>query len=110
MGAGSQVTTSSETIKSSAKSSTKIQSANPSRAFVGYLVEIILWILLLTMAAIEFGPISWIFATSLRNPSDSFNLPPDFLPTAFHWENYVAVVNSPQINFLRFFWNSLRIA
>jgi multiple sugar transport system permease protein len=75
-----------------------------------YLGEIVIWTFLIVMAIIEFAPISWIFATSLRNPADSFNLPPDFWPTAFHWQNYVAVVNSPQINFLGFFWNSLKIA
>ena len=67
-------------------------------------------VFLLIMAIIEFGPISWIFATSLRAPADSFNLPPDFWPTAFHWENYLAVIQSDQINFLGFFWNSLKIA
>ncbi len=75
-----------------------------------YLGEIVIWTFLIVMAIIEFAPISWIFATSLRSPADSFNLPPDFWPTAFHWQNYVAVVNSPQINFLGFFWNSLKIA
>jgi multiple sugar transport system permease protein len=75
-----------------------------------YLGEILIWTFLIVMAIIEFAPISWIFATSLRNPADSFNLPPDFWPTAFHWENYVAVITSPKINFLGFFWNSLKIA
>lgn len=75
-----------------------------------YLAEAIIWTLLIGMAIIEFAPISWIFATSLRNPSDSFTLPPDFLPTAFHWQNYAAVISSPRIDFLRFFWNSLKIA
>jgi multiple sugar transport system permease protein len=75
-----------------------------------YLAETGIWAFLLVMALIEFAPISWIFATSLRNPADSFNLPPDFWPTAFHWENYVAVITSPKIEFLRFFWNSLKIA
>jgi len=72
--------------------------------------EILIWSFLIIMAIVEFAPISWIFSTSLRNPSDSFKLPPDFWPTAFHWENYLAVINSPQINFLLFFWNSLKIA
>lgn len=72
--------------------------------------EIVIWSFLIVMALIEFAPISWIFSTSLRNPSESFNLPPDFWPTAFHWENYLAVIQSPQINFLLFFWNSLKIA
>lgn len=75
-----------------------------------YLGEIMIWTFLIVMAIIEFAPISWIFATSLRSPAESFNLPPDFWPTAFNWQNYVAVVSSPKINFLGFFWNSLKIA
>jgi multiple sugar transport system permease protein len=75
-----------------------------------YLGEIALWAFLIVMAIFEFAPVSWIFATSLRNPADSFNLPPDFWPTAFHWQNYLAVITSPKINFLGFFWNSLKIA
>ena len=75
-----------------------------------YLGEIVVWTFLIVMAIVEFAPISWIFATSLRNPADSFNLPPSFWPTAFNWQNYVAVVNSPKINFWGFFWNSLKIA
>lgn len=75
-----------------------------------YLGEISIWLFLIVMAILEFAPISWIFSTSLRSPSDSYKLPPDFWPTAFHWQNYLAVINSPQINFLLFFWNSLKIA
>lgn len=69
-----------------------------------------LWILLLAVAVIEIAPISWMFSTSLRDPKNSFDLPPDFLPNAFYWQNYQAVINSPDINFLGFFWNSVKIA
>jgi multiple sugar transport system permease protein len=75
-----------------------------------YLGEAVIWTFLIIMAVVEFAPISWIFSTSLRDPAESFNLPPSFWPTAFHWENYLAVVQSTQINFLLFFWNSLKIA
>jgi len=75
-----------------------------------YVGEIAIWTFLIVMAIIEFAPISWIFSTSLRNPSESYKLPPDFWPTSFHWQNYLAVIQSPQINFLLFFWNSLKIA
>jgi multiple sugar transport system permease protein len=75
-----------------------------------YAGEVLIWLFLIVMAVVEFAPISWIFATSLRNPSESFSLPPSFWPTEFHWENYLAVINSDQINFLGFFWNSLKIA
>jgi multiple sugar transport system permease protein len=75
-----------------------------------YVGEVILWTLLTIMAFIEFAPISWLFANSLRDPSQAYVLPPSFWPTAFEWQNYAAVVNSPQIKFLLFFWNSLKIA
>jgi multiple sugar transport system permease protein len=75
-----------------------------------YLGEGLIWALLLVMALIEIAPLMWMFSTSLRDPARSFDLPPDFLPTAFHWENYLAVINSPEISFLLFFWNSLKIA
>lgn len=58
--------------------------------------EIVIWSFLIVMALVEFAPISWIFSTSLRNPAESYNLPPDFWPTAFHWENYLAVILSPR--------------
>ena len=75
-----------------------------------YLRESMVWVFLIVMAIFEFAPISWIFATSLRDPARSFDLPPDFWPTAFEWRNYLAVINSKQIDFLLFFVNSLKIA
>jgi multiple sugar transport system permease protein len=77
---------------------------------LAWLGEGVLWVLLIGMAIIEFAPISWIFSTSLRNPPESYNLPPSFWPTSFHWQNYVEVSRSDQINFWRFFFNSLKIA
>lgn len=82
----------------------------PGRSIWYYLGESVIWILLIGMAIIEIAPITWMFSTSLRSPATSFDLPPDFLPTAFHWENYWAVITSPSIDFLLYFWNSLKIA
>ncbi len=75
-----------------------------------YIGEVILWTLLIAMALIEFAPVSWLFANSLRSPSTAFVLPPSFWPTSFEWQNYWVVINSPQIKFLLFFWNSIKIA
>lgn len=72
--------------------------------------DALLWVLLIGVALIEIAPIAWMISTSLRDPKDSFNLPPDFLPTAFHWQNYVNVLYSPDIEFFLFFWNSVKIA
>lgn len=86
------------------------QAKASGRSFWLLLGESLLWILLIEVALIEIAPITWMVSTSLRDPKNSFDLPPDFLPTAFHWENYLSVINSPDIEFLRFFWNSLKIA
>jgi len=72
--------------------------------------EAVVWLFLIVMAVVEVAPIMWMFSTSLRNPAQSFELPPDFLPTAWRWDNYLAVIKSPKINFLLFFVNSLKIA
>jgi len=72
--------------------------------------EIVVWVFLAAMVVIEIAPVSWLFSTSLRDPARSFDLPPDFLPTDFQWRNYLAVINSTEIDFLLFFFNSLKIA
>lgn len=79
--------------------------------FLGYHAgEAIVWFFMIGVAVFEIAPISWLFSTSLVEPAHSFDLPPKFFPTAFHWENYLAVLNSTEIDFVRFFWNSLRVA
>jgi multiple sugar transport system permease protein len=92
------------------KATFRLRPSKSGQAAWSYLGDGAIWILLIGIALIEIAPIMWMFSTSLRNAADSFNLPPDFWPTAFHWENYVAVINSPDIEFLLFFWNSLKIA
>ncbi len=39
----------------------------------------------------------------------AYNLPPSFWPTDFQWGNYLSVINSPEIKFFLFFWNSIKI-
>ena len=99
------------TNQSTAQSTAKPRTAEKSsRSVLYYAVEIFLWLLLISVALVEIAPISWMISTSLRDPKNSFDLPPDFLPTAFHWQNYRAVISSPDVEFLRFFWNSDKIA
>ena len=57
-----------------------------------YIVEVLIWAFLAAMVVIEIAPISWLFSTSLRDPTRAFDLPPNFLPTEFKWENYLAVI------------------
>lgn len=58
---------------------------------------------LLTLA-----PLLWMVSTSLRPSSESYKLPPQWLPTDFRIENYQAVFDS-SLPFLRLIWNTLKI-
>ena len=53
-------------------------------------------------------PFFWIISTSLRQPTDSFKMPPSFFPTAFHTENYGQVFT--RFPFMLFITNSLTVA
>ncbi|MEN9938948.1 MAG: L-arabinose transporter permease [Chloroflexota bacterium] len=53
-------------------------------------------------------PFVWMFSTSLRPVGESFTLPPAWLPTEWHVENYAAVFQS-SVPFLMFGVNSLKV-
>jgi multiple sugar transport system permease protein len=89
---------------------TKVGQRTRKLPFGLYISDGIVWLLLSLVAIVEILPIMWMFSTSLRLPADSFELPPDFFPTAWRWENYLDVLNSAQIDFPLFFLNSLKIA
>ncbi len=74
-----------------------------------FVVQSVIWILMIAVAIWEILPILWMFSTSLRLPNKSFELPPSFFPTSWQWENYLNVLRSPQINYPLFFINSLKI-
>jgi multiple sugar transport system permease protein len=59
-------------------------------------------------AALVALPLLWMFSTSLRPSAESYKLPPQWLPTQFHWENYGALFDS-SVPFLMLFLNSLKI-
>src|SRR6201985_1380122 len=66
-------------------------------------------VFILTIGAILVSlPLLWMFSTSLRPSSESYKLPPQWLPTQFHFENYGALFNS-SVPFLTLFLNSLKI-
>ena len=66
----------------------------------------IISILILTIAAIlVVAPIAWAFSTSLRTPAESFNNPPQWIPTNPDFSNYKAVFQ--QVPLWRFIGNSI---
>ena len=53
-------------------------------------------------------PLVWMFSTSLRPSAESYRLPPQWLPTQLHFENYGAVFQS-SVPIVALFLNSLKI-
>ncbi|WP_028281435.1 carbohydrate ABC transporter permease [Arthrobacter sp. H5] len=61
-------------------------------------------VILLVAAALTLGPVMWTLSTSLRTPSESFNLPPQFLPLNPDLTSYFQVFE--QINMVALVVNS----
>ena len=53
--------------------------------------RVVLIIVIFAISLIWLMPMLWIISTSLRLPTQSFTLPPHFLPTEFYWSNYAKV-------------------
>jgi multiple sugar transport system permease protein len=41
------------------------------------------------------APFIWMFVTSLKSPENAYDLPPNWFPTEFVWDNYSKAVNGP---------------
>ncbi len=67
-----------------------------------------LYILLIVSALLTLAPLLWMVSTSLRSSSESYKLPPEWLPTDFRIENYRSVFAS-SVPFLQLMWNTLKI-
>ena len=61
-------------------------------------------LLLIIMSIITLAPIVWAIGTSLRKPTDSFILPPQWIPLNPIWSNYSEVFDT--IPYLQYLWNS----
>lgn len=74
----------------------------------GKLVDVVAILLLGVGAILMIMPFLWMFSTSLRPSAESYKLPPAWLPTQWHVENYGAVFRS-SVPFLAFAANSVKI-
>ena len=82
---------------------------NNSPGMVRHPMKEVVPIAILTVGAILVSlPLLWMFSTSLRPSSESYKLPPQWLPTQFHFENYGALFGS-SVPFFTLFLNSLKI-
>ncbi|MCP8615909.1 carbohydrate ABC transporter permease [Salirhabdus salicampi] len=62
-----------------------------------------IWLSIITVFMI--GPLLWMIATSLKEPTRIFT---QFIPNPIRWANYTEVLS--QVTFLKQYWNSIYIA
>lgn len=96
-------------------STTTVQGAaksTPNRKWVDFVRYRTLYfgaIVVLTIASIlVLAPFVWTLATSLRLPTESFTLPPQWVPRNPDWSNYARVFD--EIEFFRMVFNSAFVA
>jgi len=53
-----------------------------------YLLNSLVFIVLVVASVVILAPFLWVVSTSLRLPRESFTLPPQWLPTDLHFDNY----------------------
>ena len=67
-----------------------------------------IFILLVVFALFFILPFLWIVSTSLKGDTQIFTIPPQWIPDAFHWENYIKVFE--RMPFLIYLKNSVFIS
>lgn len=79
---------------------------SPGRRNTGRIVSLIV----LTVGAVGvLAPFIYMVVTALKTAQHAYDLPPDWYPTEFHWDNFVQAVNGP-LPLIRNMWNSAFIA
>ena len=72
------------------------------------IVRIIIWILLIALAAFTLIPFFWMIFSSLKLSREVFAIPMKWLPDTWHWENYTKIWE--KVPLLTFFKNTAILA
>lgn len=67
-----------------------------------------LYVLLFAGCAIMLFPFFWMLTTSFKTQAETLRIPPQWIPSAFRWQNYVDAWNAAP--FGRYFFNSFFMA
>lgn len=101
-----------DTPSSSAPTMTTLAASAPvssgssgGRRWDSLIVRVIIYALLLAGVAVVMIPFLWMISTSLKNASDLFVFPPEWIPNPIQWNNYPDAWNA--LPFDRFLLNTL---
>ena len=67
-----------------------------------------IWYVILSFVALTLAlPLVWLISTSLKTGSQTFLMPPKWIPDPFVWSNYAEAFRA--VAFHEYFWNTIRI-
>src|ERR1019366_2806451 len=75
------------------------QRKRPVRKF-----DVAIYVLIVLLSLTALVPIGWMVTTALKSKAALYAYPPQFIPSQFHWENFID--GAKAINFVQLFFNS----
>lgn len=63
--------------------------------------------LLLAVSVIFLFPFYWMVTAALKDKTQLFAVPPEWIPSTLHWENFLTAINYPGFPYFRLLWNSV---
>jgi len=87
---------------------TTARSGMPDRRPVFRPWRVVLYVVVAVGALIYAMPFLWMLSTAVKDAADAFLVPPQWLPTQWHWENYIEPWRN--LPFLTFYKNTALIA
>ena len=70
--------------------------------------HVVVHIILITGAIVFLTPFIWVISTSLKEASDTYQFPPEFIPDPVRWQNYPDALTA--LPFVTFFRNTIYLA
>lgn len=89
-----------------ARSTTRVMPGVERRQSTGEVVlRVLVYALIVLGAAVVLIPFAWMLSTSLKEESQLFVYPPEWIPTPPQWHNYIDAWRA--LPFGRFLWNTI---
>jgi multiple sugar transport system permease protein len=62
---------------------------------------------LIAISVVFLFPFYWMVTAALKDKTQLFAVPPEWFPSAIHWDNFLTAINYPGFPYFRLLWNSV---
>lgn len=78
-----------------------------TRRFGKLVHDLFTYSLLIILSLVFLFPLFWMVTAALKDQSQIFLWPPQWIPHPIHWENFKIAFSNPQLPFIEFFRNTM---